>query len=506
MKLATTALRAALLAALLSPTTASAQQRDGATKQVAYNRYYQPSPSDAPEYDNKADEKTEEATVGGNQTPAAAADDGPATCYSEKFEPVRLFGKTPFEKRWGIVATGWIAQSYTQNFWSPRDRTNGPVTWTDRSNDYQLNEIYSILKRDVDNGGEGWDWGFRWDTQYGTSSRFNTSAGFEDKFASNINQSQYNIAMPNANVIAQYNDLKVTMGRYTSPVGFYAIGTYNNFFNTLPYTFQYGEPFTHTGFLAQYQVTDDLNLGAGFIRGWDNTGSFNPGSGYIGTVVRNNLAKEGDSLSFVPVFSSAEPVTYADNGQPISAGVAGVPNNPPAFAPRYLQTLVYSRPVAEKLTYVFQSDFGYQANAWADGSAAHWYGVNQYLYYKVNNCISWGINAEWFRDDTGYRVGGFLPDYYQGYYQSRIRGLSPNRSDYIGNWYQITCGPRWTPNPNLVIRPNLRFDWFDGKIGPNNPGVNANGGPGSGTNGGLPFGDGTKSVQGILGTDVVIVY
>jgi hypothetical protein len=509
MKIARNAFRAAALAVLFSGATASAQQVAPATDlsypaaQTAYDKYYQPtpaSPSDR-EYDDRADEKTEEATVGAapvyNGGAAAPAADGPVDCYSETYEPVRLFGRTPFEKKWGIQSIGWIASSYTQNFDSPTDRFNGPVTWTDRSNDWQLNELYSIVKRDPMNDGEGWDWGFRVDTQYGTSSRFNTSAGFEDKFQSNIDHSFYNIAMPNATVVAQYNDLKISFGRYLSPVGFYAIGTYNNFFNTLPYTFQYGEPFTHTGFLAQYQATDDLNLGAGLTRGWDNTGSFNPGAGYIGTVVRNNLAKEGDSISWVPVFSSAEPVTYSDNGLPIIAGPAGslsnpagVPNNPPAFRPRYLQTLVYSRPIGEKLTYIIQSDFGIQANAWQDGSAAHWYGVNQYLYYKVNNCWSWGINGEWFRDDTGYRVGGFLPNYYQAYYGSRIRGLPTNRSNYRGNFYQVTVGPRWTPNPNLVIRPNLRFDFFDGVAG----------------TGFLPYADGTKSNQGILGTDVVLVY
>ena len=364
-----------------------------------------------------------------------------------------------------------------------------------------MNELYSIVKRDTDNGGEGWDWGFRVDTLYGTSARWDTSAGFEDKFQSNIQHSFYNIAIPNAAVIAQYNDLKVTMGRFISPVGFYTVGTYNNFFNTIPYTYQYGEPFTHTGFLAQYQMTDDWNLGAGLTRGWDNTGSFNPNAGYIGTVVRNNALKEGDSVAWVPVFSN-EPVTYSDNGLPIIAGPAGsltnpagVPNNAPAFRPRYFQTFVYSRPVTDKLTYIFQSDFGIQSNAFQDGTAAHWYGVNQYLYYKVNNCWSWGINGEWFRDDTGFRVGGFLPNYYQAYYGSRIRGLPTTRSNYIGNFFQVTFGPRWTPNPNLVIRPNLRWDFFDGRVGTlgSNPGL-------------LPFADGAKSNQGILGTDVIVVY
>src|SRR5581483_12191028 len=98
-----------------------------------------------------------------------------------------------------------------------------------------------------------------------------------------------NLAIPQAYVETAINDLKVKWGHFISPVGFYTVGTYQNFFNTIPYTYQYGEPFTHTGFLAQYQATDDLNLGAGMTRGWDNFGNFNPGVGYLGTLTRNNL-------------------------------------------------------------------------------------------------------------------------------------------------------------------------------------------------------------------------
>jgi len=29
-----------------------------------------------------------------------------------------------------------------------------------------------------------------------------------------------------------------------------------------------------------------------------------------------------------------------------------------------------------------------------------WYGLNQYLFYKVSDCMTYGIRAEWFRDRT----------------------------------------------------------------------------------------------------------
>ena len=59
-------------------------------------------------------------------------------------DPWKLFDRC-FFKEHNIQAGGWLAQSFTWNPDSPDDRYNGPVTWTDRSNEYQLNELYFYL-------------------------------------------------------------------------------------------------------------------------------------------------------------------------------------------------------------------------------------------------------------------------------------------------------------------------------------------------------------------------
>ena len=128
---------------------------------------------------------------------------------------------------------------------------------------------------------------------------------------------------------------------------------------------------------------------------------------------------------------------------------------------RYLQTNVYSRPlkqINENLTYVAQSDFGYQNNALLNGHHAWWYGLNQYLFYKVSDCMTYGIRAEWFRDQDGYRVGGFLGTTPTG----ALRGLSGNRSGYFGSFYEVTIGANYKYSANTTIRPYVRFDWFSG--------------------------------------------
>jgi hypothetical protein len=424
------------------------------------------SPSDAAPYEGSVVPSTVSADFGASCQPASGKRRHRGiSCASDNVElgePFKLADHTCHLKKKNIQVAGWIAQSYTWNPYNPSDRFNGPVTWTDRANEYQLNEAYIYAKKDTNTGGSGWDLGFRADAFYGTSYRWDTEAGLESK----INTGKfYGLAIPQFYGEVAYNDLKVKVGHFISPVGYYTVGTYNNFFNTIPYTYQYGEPFTHTGVLANYQATERVNVGAGVIHGWDNfDNTFNRHAGYLGTLTVNG--NNNDSLALVQVYSME-------------------PNQSGTFSPRYFQTLVYSRPLNEKWTYIAQSDLGIQSNALASGKTAYWYGYNNYLYWKKNAVWSWGLNSEWFRDEEGFRVGNAVPS--PG--SPRARGYA--LSGFAGNFYAITFGPRWTPLPNLVIRPNFRADFYQG---PHNAA------------GLKPFDGGTKNFQQILGTDAIVTF
>lgn len=425
--------------------------------------------------------------------------------------PAHIFANNCFLKKNGIDVGGWIAQGYVANPQSPADHYNGPVTWMDRSNQYMLNEAWVYVGKAANNDGEGLALGFRFDGFYGASAKFDTNSGIEDRI--NKSGESLGIALPNMYIDVAYNDLRMKVGHWISPVGYYTVGTYQNFFNTIPYTYQWGEPFTHTGILPAYQMTDKLVVGTGFTKGWDNTGNFNPHMGYIGTLTYTGILKETDSFAYVQMYSE-EPDGAATGNQPTPPGTiyqAGKPQ----FAGRYFQTMVYSNALTDKWTYVAQSDFGYQSNAATaslnsaglpNSGHARWYGLNQYIYYKHNDQWSWGFNFEWFRDEEGFRVGGFLPDYANttngGKSNTQGWGSSYSTGGYAGgfagSFYQMTFGPRWSPFPNVIIRPNARFDWY---AGPN--------GNVTGTNGvsyQRPYDNGTRNNQGILMTDLILVF
>jgi Putative beta-barrel porin-2, OmpL-like. bbp2 len=396
----------------------------------------------------------------------------PCGCSLEDMgEVCRLFKPCCEESQWS--GAGWLAQGYVWNPYQPNDKFNGPATWNDRANEYQMNELFYYFGRAAKTDDCCLDWGARVDAMYGTSYRWNTSAGFESHWG---NGQFYGLAVPQLYGEIGYNGWDVKVGRWYSPVGYYVIGTANNFFPLLPYTFQYGEPFTHTGVIATKKISDDLTVGGAITHGWDssdNTG--NPHAGGLATATYT--IDDQRALAYVGVFGN----------EPNFSGV-NLASNGFGYTSRYLQTLVYTRKFSDDVMGVLQSDFGTQHDAVVPGQTAKWYGANGYLYWNMTCRCQWGLNTEWFRDQGGFRVGGVLPSFGS----PNARGLSLGRSGYDGSFYRIMFGPKYFFTPNIYTRVALAADWYDGKA--NNAG------------GLRPFDDGTKDHQQAVVFDLIALF
>ncbi len=358
--------------------------------------------------------------------------------------------------------------------WEPCCPDSG---WTDRANEYQMNEFYGWIGKATNTGGCGWDWGFRTDALYGTNYRWDTSAGFETHWG---NGAFYGLAVPQLYGQVAYNNLDIKVGRFFSPVGYYVIGTANNFFPVLPYTFQYGEPFTHTGALASYKYSDSLVLGGGVTHGWDssdNTG--NPHAG--GLLTATWTIDDQRTFAYVGVFGP----------EPNFSGVNPSSVNGVGYTNRYLQTAVYTRKFSDDVMWVLQSDFGTQHDAVVPGQTAKWYGLNTYLYWNMTCRCQWGLNLEWFRDQGGFRVGQVLPSFGSPNAVGLDQGRGPTTLSpgFDGSFYRITFGPRYYFTPNIYTRAALLADWYDGKP--------------DGDTGDAPFDAGTRNHQQIVVFDLV---
>ena len=59
------------------------------------------------------------------------------------------------------------------------------------------------------------------------------------------------------------------MGHFYTIIGYEVVPATGNFFYSHAYTMYYGEPFTHTGALAEFAVNDQWTVYGGWVNGWD---------------------------------------------------------------------------------------------------------------------------------------------------------------------------------------------------------------------------------------------
>jgi hypothetical protein len=363
-----------------------------------------------------------------------------------------------------IMMGGWLHQGITVNADSPASGFNGPVATNDMDGEYQMNQFWIWLHRQADTSDGGFDIGGHVDMMYGTDWRFGINNGLETKI-NGFNRQTYGMVIPQAYVELAYNKLSVKLGHFAAqPFDFEAIPAPMNPFYSHSYGYGYGIPQLVTGASADYRLTDRLTVTAGVHQGWfqfkDNNDSLDVLAGFKWT-----SEDQGTSLSYG-----------------ISSGKQAGPGLPLPDENRFISSLVLQHQLTENLKYVLVNNLGieeYVAGFPID--KAEWYGLNNYFLYTINP--KWGANVrfEWFRDDDGVRVAG--PGNIPG-----VRAFTGRQ--YAGHFYEVTTGLNWRPAPNWVVRPEARWDWYDGLAGPV----------------GLPFNDGLKASQFTAAVDVVFTF
>ena len=85
--------------------------------------------------------------------------------------------ETKFLKDNGITIGLWGNAGITYNAASPDNNFNGPVTFADRSGEFQLNQLNLFIQRAVATEGDAWDFGGRFDAMFGTDAIFTQAYG-----------------------------------------------------------------------------------------------------------------------------------------------------------------------------------------------------------------------------------------------------------------------------------------------------------------------------------------
>jgi len=354
-------------------------------------------------------------------------------------EPWRL-PQPCFLKSRGFEIGGWVSAGVYANDRGAAD--NGPLGFNDIAGGFNMHQLWLYAERAADTGGYGTDWGFRVDYVFGVDGPDTQAFGDGGWDFGWDSSRDYGSAIPQLYFEFAVNDLKVKFGHFYTLIGYEGVPAVDNFFFSHAYTMYYGEPFTHTGVLAEYPISDRTTAYGGWTMGWD-TGfeGLDDASTFLG------------GLSFA--ISNRTSLTWALTAGDFGRGAGDI----------YMNSFILQHQVTDRLTYILQHDLGDNSDLGAGDN--EWYGINQYLLYDINDCWGAGLRFEWFRDDDGTRV------------------VAGNAGDY----YALTAGLNWKPNANVIFRPEIRYDNYDGIAG------NA-----------WPFNEGQDDEQFSGGFDVIVTY
>jgi len=269
--------------------------------------------------------------------------------------------------------------------------------------------------------------GFRFDGVYGTDADDtqafgNTTDGTGaprgfDNGSGFTRGGGYGWALPQAYLEVAKNDWSVKIGHFYTLIGYEVVTAPDNFFFSHAITQFNSEPFTHTGAVATYNASDNLTPYGGWTAGWD-TGfdQFANGSNFLGGF--STALSEDASFTYI--------TTFGDFGARGSDA--------------YSHSMVLDTQLTDNVNWVLQSDLLRVGSTGEDNV-----GLVSYMFYECNERLSYGTRSEWWKGDavTGYAPhGGVLP----------AGGGSHS-------YYASTVGMNYKINPNLIMRPEYRYDY-----------------------------------------------
>ncbi|WP_437192989.1 outer membrane beta-barrel protein [Planctomicrobium sp. SH527] len=257
----------------------------------------------------------------------------------------------------------------------------------------------------VADGSNGLGFGGRIDVMYGVdgtdTQAFGNDPGVFD-YQNGWDHGIYSFAMPQLYAEFAYGNWSLKAGHFYTMLGYEVVPATGNFFYSHAMTMYNSEAFTHTGALSTYSANDNVTFYGGWTLGWDT--GFDQrygGSSFLGGV---SIAAT-DDLIFTYI------ITAGDLGN-IGEG--------------YTHSLVTDWNITDRWEYVIQSDLtALKSNG---GGNYDTIGVDQYLFYTINDRYKVGGRAEWWKQN----------------------GTSYNA---------VTGGVNITPMANLVVRPEVRYQW-----------------------------------------------
>jgi hypothetical protein len=320
-----------------------------------------------------------------------------------------------------MQVTGWTETSFTG---SSDTHENLPMGFNYKANQFLLQQNWLRFEQAVVTSGTTEPtFGFRFDTILPGSDYIFTLArgvfngqltadhGLPNTYGIDPIQFYGEAYFP---AVARGMDLKV--GRFFAQYGVETNDAVSNQLASHAYTFIY-DPFTHTGALTTTQFTPALSAQAGLVLGSDD---------FIDRV---------DNATFIGSVKWAPPDQRDSALLSVIAGKGRFDQAHNFHNPEVLD-FVYTHKFDARLNYNFESLFGFTTNVPRIGTA-EWFGVLNYLTYAFTPRLSGTTRLEFFDDVQGQRTG------------------------FPGLYTALTAGMNFRPIKDVVLRPELRFDYND---------------------------------------------
>ena len=317
-----------------------------------------------------------------------------------------------------IQISGWTDLSFSAS------SVNGhlPIGFNNRGNEFLLQQNWLRIERPVKtDDGVAPSFGFRADTILpGSDYRFTIARGLFDHqlTARNGQPNLYGIDpiqfyaegyFPNVG-----KGLDVKIGRVFCQYGVEANDAPSNALFSHAYTFIY-DPFTHTGIMGTLKLSERWSVQAGMMLGSDVF--IDPAAEPTGMGSVKWVSSDGNDSVLCSMIVGSGRFNRAQNF-----------HNPQIF------DVVYVHKLNSRLTYTFESLYGFTSNV-PDIGDAHWFGIINYLTCEFTPKMSGTTRVEFFDDLQGQRTG------FKGLYSA------------------VTAGLSFKPHRAIMIRPEIRWDY-----------------------------------------------
>ena len=297
------------------------------------------------------------------------------------------------------------------------------------TNDYpgrvQLQQAYFEIGKKAKTDSCCCDWGYQFDAVYGTNGdTVQSFSNHNNDWDKPWDFGVYGWAIPQLYADLGWNNWEFKIGHFYTPVGYEVFPATGNFFYSHSLSWNDSEPFTHTGVLGTYTPDQCWTYYAGWTLGWDSgfeqAGIANEG-GHGDNAILGFTHKISDNLTFSYLCT-------VGNFGPASGDEFG-----------YEHTIIADAKLSDKWEYVIENDmveadgpFGQATNNREDFEIAN------YLFYTINDCWKAGLRAEWWRSN-------------------QVTGQD-------NSFYELTGGVNYKYTANLIVRPEVRYDWSEGDL------------------------------------------